>query len=498
MNLGIRPSFTQNMAIVTEQDKVRHLLRRFGLGASASEVEYYGKDGSKGALELLLNWEEKPDAFSIRAQDFGTQEMPVNMRLLQSWWYLYFAATTHPLQARLCLFWHDHFATARSKVDKVPAMLAHMEMLRRSSGGTFLNLITAVSKDPAMLYWLDNCLNTKDRPNENFAREVMELFTLGVDGGYTEDDVQAAAKAFTGWTFTARTPQRAGGMLPRNAQVFRGNQLPGGLLTFYNDTTQHASGTKRILGKSGDFNGEDVLRILCEHPGTARYIVRKFWETFVYYDPSDSLVNRVADEWRTKNLDIRALVRIVESSPEFYSDKAERALVKSPVEFTVSTARALGLGGQVVQRFTQAVEADRRAIAGLGLILTNSTTAMGQEMMNPPDVSGWTQGEGWISSATMVERIKWAERLFGGRPTGGRQPTYAFNLLPFLTEPTVPALINKMIEVFDASPTTNQKARMIEAAQSAVGTANLNVRNIGVASAAAAKLLFGSPEFQLN
>jgi uncharacterized protein (DUF1800 family) len=484
------------MALQTETDRIRHLLRRFGLGASAAEVAFYGEGGYGKALDRLLDWEGRPDVFQIRPMDFGTEQMPVNMRLLQSWWYLYFAATSQPLQAKLSLFWHDHFATARSKVDKVPAFNVHLQTLRTHCGGKFLDLLTAVSKDPAMLFWLDNCLNTKDRPNENFAREVMELFTVGVDGGYSEEDIQEAARAFTGWTFTVRAP-RPNGAGGRNPQVFRGTQLPGGFLAFYDDRSQHDPGPKRVLGKSGNLTGDDVLKHLCTLPATSRYIVRKFWEYFVYRNPSDALVDRLAQAWQAKNLDIRALVRLVAESPEFVSEQAERATIKSPVDFTVSTVRSLGLGATVLERFQQTSEADRRFVAGLGIILTNATTSMGQEMMNPPDVSGWTSGEGWISSATMVERVKWADRLFGSRPVGGRQPSYAFNLLPFMSDRTVPGLVEKMIELFDAAPTANQRARMIEAAQDAIGTAPLSERNVGLASNAAARLLFGSPEFQL-
>lgn len=484
------------MALQTETDRIRHLLRRFGLGASAAEVAFYGEGGYSRALDRLLDWEGRPDVFQIQPQDLGSDEIPLNMRLLQSWWYLYFAATSQPLRAKLCLFWHDHFATARSKVDKVPAFNAHLQTLRTHCGGKFLDLLTAISKDPAMLYWLDNCLNTKDRPNENFAREVMELFTVGVDGGYTEEDIQEAARAFTGWTFTVRG-FRPNGPAARRPQVFRGTQLPGGFLAFYDDRTQHDAGFKRVLGKSGNLTGDDVLKHLCTLPATAQYIVRKFWEFFVYQNPSDALVDRLAEAWRAKNLDIRALVRVIAESPEFVSEQAERAIIKSPVDFTVSTVRSLGLGGTVLEQFRQNSDANRRLVAGLGVILASATTSMGQEMMNPPDVNGWTSGEGWISSATMVERVKWADRLFGARTTRGRQLSFAFNLLPYMSQRTVPALVDTMVNLFDAAPTENQRGRMIEAAQHALGAATLNERNVGVASNAAARLLFGSPEFQL-
>lgn len=188
------------MPLQTDREKGAHLLRRFGLGASEAELDYYLKDGLNGAVDRLTEYESVDEGFNINPYDLQPEKAKnLPMPILTAWWIARMIATRRPLQEKMTLFWHDHFATSASKVKASEFMLQQNETLRQYATGNYRSLLTNMSKDPAMLFWLDNQENVRGKPNENFAREVMELFTLGV-GNYSEKDVQEAARAFTGWS----------------------------------------------------------------------------------------------------------------------------------------------------------------------------------------------------------------------------------------------------------------------------------------------------------
>lgn len=485
------PSVPTIMQLRTEKERVAHLLRRFGLGASEAEIDFYGKDGLKGAIDKLLNFEQTDEGWDVPFTKFANDKGLVNIRVLPIIWTTRLAVTRRPLQEKLTLFWHDHFATSTSKVDVAPAMYLQNETLRANCKGRFEDMLLAVSKDPAMIYWLDNQENVKGKPNENFAREVMELFTLGI-GHYTEKDVQEGARAFTGWGFVG---QRARDSKPR------------GKTEFLFRAAMHDDGEKAFLGNKGNFNGDDVLGILCGNPQTALYITKKMWEFFAYSNPEKSLIEKLAKKFRDSGLTVSVLVRAIMESEEFYSEKCAGKLYKTPVDFVMSTVRQLGLGTPVMDRLKTVEDGNAlRAVGGMGLA-ERSMKAMGMELFNPPDVSGWDGKEAWVTTATMVERIKWASALFGDggapknfNPNKGKGP----GPLPSLRLPigqmvqhdgTARGLARSMISVFDAVlPET--KIKQIE--QAAVNAAGGNTVSSGgqEVGAAVARLIFGSPEFQ--
>ena len=478
------------MALQTDEQKIRHLLRRFGLGASVSEMEFYGTRGYRTAVDRLLEFEDRSEGYDLTVEDFrNRQNNALPPPIVQTAWMTRLGVTGYPLQQKLTLFWHDHFATSLMKVDKSAPLIQHVETLRKNGLGPFLTLLTEVSKDPAMLFWLDNCQNTKDKPNENFAREVMELFTLGI-GHYEEEDIPEVARAFTGWTFSVQGPRLA---------PFRAATLPGRQLVFYYDRAQHDNGTKKILGKTANFDGDAVLKMLAEHPQTARHLVYKFWEFFVYPKPKDELVEEIAQAWRAKGMVIKDLVRIVALHPEFVSERAERALVKNPVDFIVPTLRALGVYNDPLREYqanTQRENAPVRLVA-VSRLAQGSMSGMGMKLLEPPDVAGWLWGEAWISSATMVERVKWADRLFADRPSGGMNPSIGFQVFPLITRNPNPAgLVAAMVEWFDAELPAAKVKQLEEAARLACGE-RITPRNAQAGARAVARLIFGSPEFQM-
>lgn len=479
------------MQLRTEKEKVAHLLRRFGLGASESELDYYGKDGLKGAIDKLLNFEQTDEGWEIPFSKFANDKGLVNIRVLPIIWATRLSVTRRPLQEKLTLFWHDHFATATSKVDVAPAMYLQNETLRAHCKGRFEDMLLAISRDPAMIYWLDNQENVKGKPNENFAREVMELFTLGI-GHYTEKDVQEGARAFTGWGFLG---QRARDSKPR------------GKTEFLFRPALHDDGAKSFLGNKGNFNGDDVLGILCGNPQTALHITKKMWEFFAYKDPDRGLIEKLAKRFRDSGLTVSVLVRSIMESDEFYSDKCVRKLYKTPVDFVMATIRQLGLGSSVVERLKEAPEGNAlRAVGGMGLA-ERSMKAMGMELFNPPDVSGWDGDAAWITTATMVERIKWASALFGEgetprnvNPNKGKGP----GPLPSLRLPiaqmvehdgTARGLARSMISVLDATLPESKVKQIEQAAVNAAGGNSVSGGGQAIGSVVA-RLIFGSPEFQ--
>ncbi len=473
------------MSAQQDQAKVAHLLRRFGLGASEAEIDFYGKGGLTAAIDRLLNYEDTDEGFGLDPSVFANPDNGIiNMRGYQLWWYLRLVTTRHPFEQKMTIFWHDHFATSAAKVDVGEAMYRHIETLRTFSTGKFGTLLTEISKDPAMLYWLDNNENIKGTAQENFAREVMELFTLGVDNGYTEKDIQEAARALTGWTFGIR----------RGARVVP-TEKPNRNTQFQFVLARHDEGEKTVFGKTGKFDGDDVLKILLDKPETAQYITKKIWEWFVYENPSQSTIDAYSKKWTESGLDIKALVRAIVTSEEFYGPKAMRSTIKNPIDFCVSSFRSLGLGSAILSRIGAGQDdQNRRRFAGSVAIVHQKTQAMGMELLFPPDVDGWVGGQEWISTATMVERIKWADILFGAQNRGIMQ-LIAQNLPTVGAQPKV--LVDRLLSVFDAQiPREKVQTLYSSAIENSGGT--VTARNLQPTMQAVTRLIFGSPEFQFN
>ncbi|MGE3126998.1 MAG: DUF1800 family protein [Fimbriimonadaceae bacterium] len=457
-----------------ESDSVRHLLRRFGLGATATEVAFYGKDGYRQAVDMLISTANVAEPFDDDISKFAGNNGIIQARSLQTRWLMTMVGTRRPLAHAMALFWHDHFATSAMKVDRPLMMNAQIELLQNRGLGPFPELLRAMSKDPAMLYWLDNHENRKGKPNENFAREVMELFTLGI-GHYSEMDIQEAARAFTGWTFRSRGNGRSVDQI--------------NLTTFVNRLADHDTGSKTMLGSTGDFNGDDVLDLLCRQARTAYYLTEKVWEWFAYPQPDPKLIERIAADWQKKGLVVADLVRLVANAPEFTSKKAKRAIVKNPVHFCVSTLRQVGAGRQVIQALESEETTPRRL--AVGAVASVSTKAMGMELLYPPDVAGWEGGASWISSATMVERIRWAERLFGRQNQLAAQALLA--LFAGKTDPD--GFVRHTMALFDAELPGSKLPSLVDAVKASAPN-GLTTANIRPTLLQVTKLLFGSPEFQ--
>jgi uncharacterized protein (DUF1800 family) len=357
------------MAFTTERSKVAHLLRRAGFGSTEAELEGYTALGFQQSLERLLGYEQVDDS-AVEQQVGGMQIDRRNVELARLSWMTRMLYTRRPLQEKMVLFWHTHFATASSKVRGADVMLQQIQLFRDNALGNFESLLQQVTRDPAMLIWLDNNQNRKGRPKENYAREVMELFTVGI-GNYTDADVKEAARAFTGYT-----ANRAG--------------------QFVFNPDQHDDDDKTFLGVTQNWDANDILATLVRHPATARFLTTRLFRFFVYDNPDPATIDRLADTYTSSGFDIRAVMRDIFSGPEFLSEQAFRGNVKQPIELVIGSLKALN-------------------VQTIGPDLPQATRRMGQDLLNPPDVSGWKGGDNWISATTVLERFNFADRLAAGR-----------------------------------------------------------------------------------
>ncbi len=365
----------------TDRHWVAHLLRRAGFGGMPADIDAYTALGFEGAVDRLINFDEMDDSATedaiktmrLSAPDPQNDKHPEygNPGLEVAVWLARMLLTRRPLQEKMTLFWHGHFTSSIQEVKSANLMNRQNTLYRLYALPTnFKEFTKAVARDPAMLIYLNNNTNRKGAPNENWARELMELFTLGI-GNYTEADVKESARAFTGWTTT-----RDGHF------VYRQNQ--------------HDTGQKTFLGVTGNLSGDDVINTIFKQPVHPAFITRKLFRFFVYDTPSDATINRLADVYVKSGFGIKELMRQILLSPEFRSDQAYRALIKSPVEFTIGALRSLS-----------ANFSDVKAWKGVGTAMA----AMGQQVYAPPNVGGWPGGRSWINTSALFDRDNLAGQL---------------------------------------------------------------------------------------
>jgi uncharacterized protein (DUF1800 family) len=290
---------------------------------------------------------------------------------LRGWWLQRMAHGPRPFQEKLVLFWHGHFATSTEKVREAYLMWRQNELFRRLATGNWLTMLIEVAKDPAMLLWLDQAQSRKSHPNENFAREVMELFALG-EGHYTEKDITEAARALTGWSYD-RLAQR-----------------------FVERPFDHDTGQKTVLGKTGDLDGEDVLEQIVAQPQAARFITAKLWNFFAGQPPSEKLNDALADVFRKNGNNFKPVFHTMFRCEDFYAPSLIRAQVKSPVQWLVGTVRMLETELPAPQ------------------VCWALTRNLGQDLFAPPNVKGWDGGLTWITTNNLLARYNEAAVLVEG------------------------------------------------------------------------------------
>ena len=376
---------------------VAHLMRRAGFGAPYKELEARATKGYEATVEELLHPEGQPDIeVDVLERYFIDSKQLQGLDQGQAYWTYRMLNTRRPLEEKMGLFWHGILCTGYSKSEHPRQLNLQADMFRRLGMGSFSNLLIELSRDAAMVHYLDNSMSHKDAVNENYGRELLELFSLGVgmDGqpNYTEDDVQACARAFTGWTITNAIPRYPYG--PYIAQ-------------FIYNPDDHDDGEKTFLGETGRWNGEDVIDIIAKQPATARFVSRHLYNFFVADEPGvpawqdtppqdPGAIKMLEEEYFRSSYDIRSMLKVLLNS-EFFKN-ARFAKVKSPAEVVIGTMR-------LVDDFNF----PRYGIPPIAMEMRY----MGQDLMNPPTVEGWHTGKEWIDSGTLVERINFAADQVG-------------------------------------------------------------------------------------
>ena len=389
-------------------DKARHLLERAGFGGTPQEVARFAAMTPEQAVKTLVRYQSIPDSFKpfedsgshddglepfassrpaatdlakASGESLGVKVKPEGNRRVQQvadrylywlrasrlethrlgyWWANRMLTTPRPFQEKLTLFWHGHFANSEEKVHDYRKLLIQNETMRLHANGKFRELMVAVAKDPAMLAFLDAGVNVKGAPNENFAREIMELFTMGV-GNYTETDIKEAARAFTGWNFDR--------------------------LKFVVNPAQHDDSVKTVLGQTGRFDGEQVIDILLAQPATADFIAAKLYRYFVREDFSPELRTQLGRVLRDSGYDIASFMETLLLSQDFYSPASTATRIKPPVELLISTYKKMEL----------------KAVPGIP-DFNEQTEMLGQKLFYPPNVAGWAHGRSWITPGLLLAR----------------------------------------------------------------------------------------------
>lgn len=380
-----------------------HFLRRAGFGATRADLEHYAAQGYAATVEEFLHPENAPPALDdedlIRRYHVDENSLML-IESCQTYWLYRMVNTRRPLEEKMALFWHGVFATGYTKLNQPKAILNQIAMFRRYGLGSFRDLLLHVSRDPAMLFWLDNKDNHKHAVNENYGREILELFTMG-GGNYTEADVRQCSRAFTGWTIRNAALH--------TARVARDSVWPYGRLDwqFQYRADDHDTDSKTFLGQHGAFDGAEVIDIICRQPATARFLARHLYNFFVADEPpvpswqtvpprDPAAIASLTQTLRDAAYDLRTVLRGL-----FHADfftQAAFAKIKSPTEMVVSTVRATG---------------GHRFPALDDVQLAMETGAMGQQLLDPPSVEGWHTGPEWINTATLMARINFAARQFG-------------------------------------------------------------------------------------
>jgi len=406
-----------------------HLLRRAGFGADAATIRAAAQAGLAATTDTLLHPERTPenlDDNALLTRLAGLLPTPKNggipTQAVKMWWAHRMVASPRPLVEKMTLFWHGHF-TSKDGGMAGELLYNQNQLFRQHALGNFRTLTQAVSRDPEMLRYLNGNQNYKAHPNENYARELMELFTCGI-GHYTEDDVKAAASAFSGWN------------------------LRGGGFVF--NARQHDNDPKTFLGKTGNWNGDDIVDILAAHPATAQRLCTQLWAFFAYPNPEPDVLNALVKTYFASGYDVRAILGQIFRSRAFYSDKARFAVIKSPAQYVIGTVKMLGLDKAMELALADVTPANDMAAnqaapaapgqpapalaapavtppqaAGRKLAILAGLPAamrlMGQDLFAPPTVKGWDGGTAWINTSTLMSRVSFANTislsrvLLGGR-----------------------------------------------------------------------------------
>lgn len=424
--------------------KARHLLVRAGFGGTAQEVQQLFSMGLYKAVDHLVDFHRQPSADAsldvappsladplesqlrnafIQSQAAAPRQSVDGGQLgrLRQWWLKRMVESPRPLQEKLTLFWHGHFATQQSVVQNSYTLYHQNQLFREHGAGNFGGLLYGIVHDPVMIRYLDNNLNVKGHANENLAREIMELFAMGVDQGYTEADIREAARALTGYTYDNNTGQ------------FR----------FQHD--KHDTSDKTVFGKTGPWTGDDLVNLLLDQPATARFISLKLFEFFAHKEPGSETVDSLASVLRTNQYELGPMLKNLFLSEVFYSEAAMGTQIKSPTQLVVGMLRDVGI----------------KQAANYGEI-DGMIQNMGQQLFEPPDVKGWREGRSWISANRLFLRYNATANLMQSvAQPGGRRGADLVDVLASAECKTAADVVNCLAKTCFAKPLNEQQRQKL-------------------------------------
>ncbi|HTQ09959.1 MAG TPA: DUF1800 domain-containing protein [Fimbriimonadaceae bacterium] len=483
--------------------QIRHLLRRFGFGPSVAEVNSFEKLGVDGTIAHLLDYDKIDEGFPISQWEICFEpkqtDMYVDPQRMALWWALRLLMTKRPLQENLTLFWHNHLAVSGGKVEFGPSMTEYIQVLRDNATGHFPTMVEQVSQTPAMLRWLDTDMSEISHPNENFARELMELFTMGV-GNYTETDVRQAARAFTGWSLRYYIYEAGGPHVQERLRECALKNVPMIAASFAPGLCD--LGPKTVLGKTGDLSAHDIIEMVSTRPETATRTTKKLWEWFGYPDPEPKIVEKLAATFKKSGYHIKPVIKEIATMPEFWSAKCIRGKIKSPADFVIGIFHQLELDDFLASLRPATTTPETPLpplLRGIGYILWQSMSQQGLEILFPPDVSGWRWGTAWMTSANIAERMKFSATVCNVGNSDKGLVNYFGNKIKADYKPvTAEDVVNGICDIFDVEFEKDKLAILTKAATAAGGPHALDTPG-GASNLchAVCRLIFASPEFQM-
>lgn len=485
---------------LTERQQITHLLRRFGLGAGELELKTYLPLGVDGTINRLIQYEDVESGITLLPYqltvDKPTDPPNLDPYIASMYWTMRMWITQRPLEEKLSLFWHSHLAVGGDKVEFAPMMVEYLSILRNRQLGRFADLLKDVSVSGAMLRYLDGDHAIANRSNENFGREVMELFTLGI-GNYTEADVHEAAKICTGFGLAYPIFEDNGQKYEVRTRHFIESDIP--LVGGFWSPALHDSSVKTVLGQSGRFTPNDFMEILCQQPATAKRIGTKLFEFFAYTNPSPTIQDHMGQLFKKHDGNTKKLLLDLVQMDEFWSAQSVGNMYKSPVDYCIALIRQTGLSDFVRKMqnpLTSLTPANPKLKGGL-YYLTQLLQKQGLLPLYPPNVKGWNWGQDWVTAGAMANRIEMAGSLFWlGDPKqriGNLTAQYILSQSP----KTESDAIEIFLSLFDAEGVADQMPLLVDAFNHGGGLANLsNLNNAPGPISELAKVAFSAPAFQ--
>ncbi|HLK16322.1 MAG TPA: DUF1800 domain-containing protein [Fimbriimonadaceae bacterium] len=485
---------------MTEREKIAHLLRRFGFGAGQAEVDRYMPLGVNGALDRLINYEKVDEQFTIPPWQFvfnkGTKDNNLDPRIFTNWWCTRMVMSQRPLQQKLALFYSNLLVVGADKVDYGAMTIDYLQTLLDHAASDFHVILSEVSKSPAMIKYLDNDHNLRGKPNENFGREVMELFTLGI-GNYSEQDVKEAARAFTGWWYRYLVFEDDGHNYNDRVIEYVKMGLPMVAYCWIPDI--HDTTPKTVLGKTKPYTGEELMEELAARPETAKRIGTRLWEYFAYANPPEKVKGKMAASFKKHKGNARLVLQDMAHMDEFWSKECVRQLVKSPADFVVPIIRQLDLGDAYHRAAgpPDPVQYIPPTVRHVGDVVSYNMDIMGLLPLHPPNVKGFDWGDAFINSNSMIKRMEFSGVLYDtlcDHHLGDKLRTTILAAKPKDETDAIRALLN----VFDAELPESKVALLAGELKKAGGVKPLQAKNSGTYPLVrVCKVLFGAPEFQL-